>query len=154
TETGAGAVDEDGARTLLELAAALGAPLSAEDKRYLVAHPARTLAPDEPYDDVLDDGLLVPDAEPLPQLARLPMPAGPPPAPAPVEPASRAAAVRICAQLARVVGAPAVGLYAARAPGAPDVTVHAVTPPALVLGPRLLAIEEPDPVVDAELRFL
>src|SRR5262249_13888266 len=50
TETGAGAVDEDGARTLLELAAALGAPLSAEDKRYLVAHPARTLAPDEPYD--------------------------------------------------------------------------------------------------------
>src|SRR5262249_56037674 len=94
-ESAGGPVDEDGARALFELAAGLGAALGADDRRYLYAHPARTLAPDEPYDGALDESLLADPADgvwpralavlapPLPPLPLPPLPPPPPPPPVP-----------------------------------------------------------------------
>jgi tetratricopeptide (TPR) repeat protein len=151
--------DEDAARALLELAAALGAALSADDKRYLRAHPTRTLAPDDRYDAVLDDLALCADPAdgPLPDvlaaLGAAVLPSRAAVADATPVPDGAPAAARIYAELARVLGAPAATLHAARSSDAPDVEVRAASVPAIVIGPRLLAVEEPDPLVDAELRF-
>src|SRR5262249_54601274 len=61
--------------------------------------------------------------------------------------AGRAAA--IYHQVAKVVAPPTV-LFATDAPGAPDAAVVCASPPAVVLGPRLLG----DDIDDAELRYV
>jgi hypothetical protein len=155
-ETAAGPVDEDGARALYELAAALGAALSADDRKYLYAHPARTLAPDEPYESTLDgalliDGPLTDDGMFTRALAILApaVPAEPVPDLPPLEPS--AAIVPIVHHAATVLAAPPLTLLAG--PG-PDITVFACRPAVIVIGPRLQSADVPDPVTDAELRFL
>src|SRR5262249_51859851 len=151
-ESAGGPVDEDGARALLELAAGLGAPLGADDRLYLYSHPARTLAPDEPYDGALDESLLADAADGVwpralavlaPALPALPLPD--------LGTAPRGAALRISQHMVPVLGAPPATLL--RGPS-PDVAVHACRPPVVVLGERLLAIDAPDPLTDAELRFV
>lgn len=150
----------DGAHVALTLAGALGEALSAEDRAFLAAHPPRRMAPDETYAAALDDadvallgdgadGPLVELGAALGEAAAL---LWPDPVKAVGDAARRLGAGRAAAifhQVAKVVAPPTV-LFAAEAAGAPDVTVVCASPPAVVLGPRLLG----DAVSDLELRFV
>jgi tetratricopeptide (TPR) repeat protein len=176
-QTGAGPVDEDGARALLELAATLGQELGPDDKKYLYAHPARTMASDEVYAASLDDddhAALFADEHdaPLREILAAMAEAAPLLLPEParaleaagvtaerVGPREQSAAISIFSQIAKTLGTPATVIHAARASDGPDVAVIAAAPPVLVLGRRMMAAaatssEGVDPVSDAELRFL
>src|SRR5262249_5899569 len=154
------AISVDGAHVALTLAAALGEALSPEDQAFLAAHPPRRMAPDETYAAALDDAdvaLLADGADgPLAELGTALGEAAallwPDPAKAVGGAARRRGAGRAAAfshQVAKVVAPPTV-LFEADAAGAPDATVVCASPPAVILGPRLLG----EAVGDIELRFI
>jgi tetratricopeptide (TPR) repeat protein len=150
----------DGAHVALTLARALGETLPPADAAFLDAHPSRRMAPDETYAAALDDadaallgdgadGALHDVCAALGEAAAL---LWPDPAKAIGEGARRLAAGRAAAiyhQVAKVVAPPTV-LFVAEAAGAPDVAVVCASPPAVVLGPRLVG----DELGDVELRFI
>jgi tetratricopeptide (TPR) repeat protein len=150
----------DGAHVALTLAGALGEALSGEDQTFLTAHPPRRMAPDETYAAALDEAdlaLLGDGADgPLHELgAALGEAAAllwPDPTKAVGEGARRLGAGRAAAiyhQVAKVL-APQTVLFATDAATAPDVAVVCASPPAVVLGPRLLG----DAASDFELRLV
>jgi tetratricopeptide (TPR) repeat protein len=159
----------DARRTHLELSEALGAELSAEDRRFLAEHAAAPLAAEQAYPGALRDAdraLLVadPDDEPLgPILAALAPSAALlwPSATAAIEelgagrvrgaPALAGGAAALLARVARALAAPDTVAFATSAPEAPEVSVICSFPPAVVFGPRLTGDEPPSV---AEMRFL
>jgi tetratricopeptide (TPR) repeat protein len=153
-ETGAGPVDEDGGRGVLELAEALGATLADSDRAYLVAHPPRDQAADQPYAGSLDDAdraLLIADPEdqPLYEVMGAVWEAAHALYPDPtrtleqsgasrVPPTARGDAAGMYPLIARAMNAPATTLWATAAAGAPDIALACAIPPIVVLGHRVL----------------
>lgn len=170
-ETGAGPVNTDGGRATLELAAALGETMSKQDVEFLGKYPERVLAADESYGGVLDadDRAALTadeDDEPLAQVLALVWEAAPllwTEVSDALERCGAVGAERITAKtqlvaavmfphLARAVSLPATVLYRSTMPDDPDIRVVCVSPPLIVLGPRLQ--DDDDPPGDLELRFL
>ncbi|HKE17623.1 MAG TPA: tetratricopeptide repeat protein [Kofleriaceae bacterium] len=160
----------DGGRALLEVAAALGQPLSNDDVQFLAVHPVRVMAEDDPYRGVLDSDAraeLIADEDDEPMAAVLatvweaaPLlwaDVGEAQTRAGMTGARKLAAstdlpaATIYGRIARALDAPATVLHVTDQSDAPDVTVLCVAPPAVVLGPRLHG--HGDEVSDLELRF-
>ena len=178
-ETGAGAVDEDGARVMFELAAAAGEIISDDDRAFLAKKKGRQMAADEAYAGVLDDAeraelLAEPDEGALPEVLAAVWEAAPllwgDPAKAleqfgasgaeRVPPVASGASASIYAQVAKALNAPLTVLYQTPAPGTADVSVICTAPPIILLGPRVTATTASpwhgtvEPATDSELRFL
>jgi tetratricopeptide (TPR) repeat protein len=157
------------ARSMFELAGALGVEPSLHDKAFLFAHPVRAMASDEPYAIALDDAerraliddpadgivgellaiiaeaiaLVAPDVKTALATAAL-TDARRPPA------TSDAAALAIYPQISKALGGPATLLYAS--PSLPeDAAVVLATPPIVVLGPALARVRAGED--DTALRF-
>jgi hypothetical protein len=169
--------DPDDARTMYELARAVGVELLGEDELFLDRHEPRAMASDEAYAAALDDAerhaliddeadgtlgelfillgeaasLVCPDAKTALDNEALSdarrIPA-----------TSDAAAVAIYPQIANTLSGPATLLYANPSRNAPDLRLLLASPPVLVLGPRLASIRsrsrsDAEYDADAELRF-
>ncbi|HUS33709.1 MAG TPA: hypothetical protein VMZ53_34650, partial [Kofleriaceae bacterium] len=169
--------DPDDARTMFELARALGVELLGEDESFLDAHTPRAMASDEAYAAALSDAerhTLIDDPADgvLADVFALLGEAGPlvcPDAKTALDnealsdarriPAtSDAAAVAIYPQIAKALGGPATLMYANPSRNAPDLRLLLASPPVLVLGPRLAGIRarsrsDAEYDVDSELRF-
>ncbi|HTE55100.1 MAG TPA: hypothetical protein VK698_29815 [Kofleriaceae bacterium] len=166
------ALNADGGRALLELAAAMGLALSNDDVKFLAVHPVRVMAEDDSYRGVVDSDarselIADEDDEPLAAVLATVWEAAPilwadvgeAQARLGLHGARKVPAVTdlpaaaIYGRIARALDEPATVLYVTDQAEAPDVTVLCVAPPAVVLGPRLHG-ERGDAVSDMELRFL
>jgi tetratricopeptide (TPR) repeat protein len=168
--------DAEDTRAGLELVRAIGAPLSAEDERFLDAHPPRRMASDEAYAAALDDddrrelvddpadrplrdvlsllGDVLPLVCPSPSAALAQ--AGIPDAQR-VPASSHAATASLHPQIARALGGPPTLLYTSPDAGA-DLALLFASPPVLIIGPALAAVRasshgEAHAATDAALRF-
>jgi len=165
------------ARSLFELARAMGTVLRGEDEQFLDQNPPRAMASDEAYaaslDDVerralTDDGTDGPLAELL-ALVGESMQLFAPDAKGALDavalsdarrPAatSDVAAVVTFPQIAKALGGPATMLYTHAGRSVGDVTLLLAAPPVVVLGPRLAAVRaqsrsDVEQDVDTELRY-
>ncbi len=163
-------------RAGLELASAIGVPLSADDRRFLDAHPARPMASDQGYLGSLDDAdcrALVDDpgerplrdvlallGEALPLIGPNPsaalLEAGVPDA-VRVTASSEAAATALYPHLARALGGPPTLLYTTSFAGI-DLALLFASPPVVVFGPALASVRagsrgDGHQETDAALRF-
>ncbi|MCB9565106.1 MAG: hypothetical protein H6708_32375 [Kofleriaceae bacterium] len=146
------------ARAGLELVAAIGAPLSLDDERFLAAHPPRRMASDEAYAAALDDGdrrELIDDAADRPLRDVLALLAEALPLVCPTPTAALAAAglgdaVRVTAtnetaaaamypQIARALGGPPTLLYTSAAID-DELTLLCASPPVVVIGRGLASM--------------
>jgi hypothetical protein len=171
-----GAGDAEDTRAGLELVCAIGAPLSAEDERFLDANPPRKMRSDEAYAASLDDhdrrdliddpgeqplrdvlallGEVVPLLLPAASAALLE--AGIPDA-ARVPASSEAAVAALYPQIARLLGGPPTLLYTTSRLTA-DLTLLPAAPPVVVFGPKLVSMRASSHgdghlATDAALRF-
>ena len=153
-----GSRDPDETRLRLELACAIGAPLSDEDLRFLDAHPPRSMASDEAYPASLDaedrrelvddpgerpmrDVLtLLAEVLPLvcPNASTALVEAGLPEAQR-LTASSDAAAAALYPQIARALGGPPTLLYTTPHAAA-DLALLYASPPVVVVGPRLASV--------------
>jgi len=170
-DTGAGPVNTDGGRVTLELASALGENLDPADVEFITRYPDRPMADDDNYKAVIsevDRVRLIADAddEPLASALAVLWEAAPLLWSEPDEALARAGiegaqrvpskttqpAAVMFPHLAKALAIPATLLYRTDDPNAADVQVVCVSPPLVVLGPRL-AEDAAEPPSDLELRF-
>ena len=164
--------DPEDLRAGLELARAIGAPVTDDDRRFLDANPARVMAADEVYAGALDDAdrrelvddpaepplrevlALLAEALPLvgPSASAALIDAGLPDAQR-VPASSVVPAAALYPQIARALGGPAVLLYTTPHP-VTELELLFAAPPVVVMGPGLAAAQgDADVAGDAALRF-
>jgi hypothetical protein len=163
-------------RAGLELARAIGAPLSDDDQRLLEAHPPRSMASDEAYAASLDDddrreliddpadrplrGVLALLGEALPLVcptATVALAEAGVPDAVRVTASREAATAAMYPQIARALGGPPTLLYTAPLAGG-DLALLFSSPPVVLIGPALASVRasshgDRDVANDATLRF-
>ncbi len=169
--------EAEDARAAFELARAVGAPLSADDQRFLDSYRPRIMASDEAYSaplseadrrELIDDDGDAPIGDLLELLAEVAPLVCPNASTALVEAnqmdakrlpsTSDAATAAVYPQIVKALGGPPTLLYVTAKANAPDVALVLASPPVVIVGPRLASIRagsrsDIDLAGDGSLRF-